>query len=121
MKDEMAQAGILRSNAGVGVPPERAVQNRIVELLRARLGYDYLGDLSERENPCLDRHMLKTFLVTKQKLSSAQADRAIAELAKRMVCTGHGDLYNVNKEVYFTLRFPLPISTEPGNGNRNVK
>ncbi|MBP5227155.1 MAG: HsdR family type I site-specific deoxyribonuclease [Kiritimatiellae bacterium] len=120
MKDEMAQAGILRSNAGGGVPPERAVQNRIVELLRARLGYDYLGDLSERENPCLDRHMLKTFLVTKQKLSSAQADRAIAELAKRMVCTGHGDLYNVNKEVYFTLRFPLPISTEPGKPMKQV-
>ncbi|MBQ9430562.1 MAG: DEAD/DEAH box helicase family protein [Kiritimatiellae bacterium] len=120
MKNEIAQTEIPCSDAGVGVSPERAVQNRIVELLCSRLGYDYLGDLSGRENPCLERQVLKEFLVTKQKLTPAQADRAIAELAKRMVCTGHGDLYNVNKEVYFTLRFPLPISTEPGKPMKQV-
>ena len=107
-------------DASAGVSPEHAVQDRIIGLLRERLGYEDLGDLSGRENACLDREALKRFLVGKQKLTPAQADRAIAELAKRMVCTGHGDLYNVNKEVYFTLRFPLPIPTEPGKPMKQV-
>ena len=120
MDQEQVKAEVPRPDAGVGVSPERAVQDRIVRLLHSRLGYDYLGDLSNRDNPCLDQQVLKDFLVGRQKLTPAQADRAIAELAKRMVCTGHGDLYNVNKEVYFTLRFPLPIPTEPGKPMKQV-
>jgi type I restriction enzyme R subunit len=114
-----AQAGAERMEA-IGVSPERAVQARIVKLMHDRLGYDYLGKLSERENACLDRRLLKEFLVGKQKLSPAQADRAIAELAKRMACPGHGDLYNANKETYFALRYPMPVPTEPGKPVKQV-
>ncbi len=102
------------------IDSEHAVQDRIIALLRERLGYEDLGDLSGRENACLDRAALKRFLVGKQKLTPAQADRAIAELAKRMVCTGHGDLYNANKETYLALRYPVPIATEPGKPMKQV-
>ena len=103
-----------------GVSPERAVQRRIVGMLCGRMGYEYLGNLAERENECLDREALKAFLVGKQKLAPALADRAIAELARRMACTGHGELYRANKETYFTLRYPLAVPTEPGKPMKQV-
>ena len=103
-----------------GVSPERAVQRRIVGMMCGRMGYEYLGNFAERENECLDREALKAFLVGKQKLAPALADRAIAELARRMACTGHGELYRANKETYFTLRYPLSVPTEPGKPMKQV-
>ena len=120
MQDDKVEGEVSFHGAGAGVAPERIVQDRIIELLRTKLGYDYLGDLSERENSCLDRQALKEFLVCKQKLEPAYADRAIAELAKRMACPGQADLYNVNKEVYLTLRYPMSIATEPGKPMKQV-
>ncbi|MBP5228063.1 MAG: HsdR family type I site-specific deoxyribonuclease, partial [Kiritimatiellae bacterium] len=66
------------------------------------------------------RQALKEFLVRKQKLEPACADRAIAELSKRMACPSQADLYNVNKEVYLTLRYPMPVATEPGKPMKQV-
>ena len=120
MQNDKVEGEVSFHGAGAGVAPERIVQDRIIELLRTKLGYDYLGDLSERENSCLDRQALKEFLVCKQKLEPACADRAIAELAKRMACPGQADLYNVNKEVYLTLRYPMPIATVPGKPMKQV-
>ena len=120
MQNDKVEGEVSFHGAGAGVAPERIVQDRIIELLRTKLGYDYLGDLSERENSCLDRQALKEFLVCKQKLEPSCADRAIAELAKRMACPGQADLYNVNKEVYLTLRYPMPIATEPGKPMKQV-
>lgn len=119
-EDFAARGEAQNPDASVGVSPERAVQSRIVEMLHSRLGYDYLGDLSNRDNSCLDRQVLKDFLVSRQKLTPAQADLAISELARNMACTGHGDLYNANKKAYQTLRFPLPITTEPGKPKKQV-
>lgn len=120
MENNKVEGEVLRPSACAGVVPERAVQDRIIELLRTKLGYEYLGNLSERENSCLDRQALKEFLVGKQKLEPACADRAIAELAKRMACPSQADLYSVNKEVYLTLRYPMPVATEPGKPMKQV-
>ena len=114
MQGDKVEGEVSRPSAGAGVAPERVVQDRIIELLRTKLGYEYLGNLSECENTCLDKQALKEFLIGKQKLEPACADRAIAELAKRMVCPSQAELYNVNKEVYLTLRYPMPVATEPG-------
>lgn len=120
MENDKIEGEVSRPGARAGVASERAVQDRIIELLRTKLGYEYLGNLSERESTCLDRQALKEFLVGKQKLEPASADRAIAELAKRMACPSQADLYNVNKEVYLTLRYPMPIATEPGKPMKQV-
>ena len=120
MKNDKVESEVVSPGACAGVAPERAVQDRIIELLRTKLGYEYLGNLSERENTCLDRQALKEFLVGKQKLEPAYADRAIAELAKRMACPSQADLYSVNKEVYLTLRYPMPVATEPGKPMKQV-
>ena len=42
-----------------GVSPEREVQRRIVGMMCERMGYEYLGNLADRENECLDREALK--------------------------------------------------------------
>ena len=120
MKNDKVESEVVSPGACAGVAPERAVQDRIIELLRTKLGYEYLGNLSERENSCLDRQALKEFLVGRQKLEPAYADRAIAELAKRMACPSQADLYSVNKEVYLTLRYPMPVATEPGKPMKQV-
>ncbi len=120
MENNNVESEVERPGACAGVASERAVQDRISELLRTKLGYEYLGNLSERENSCLDRQALKEFLVGRQKLEPAYADRAIAELAKRMACPSQADLYSVNKEVYLTLRYPMPIATEPGKPMKQV-
>ena len=120
MENDKLESEVPRPGACAGVVSERAVQDRIIKLLRTKLGYEYLGNLSERENTCLDKQALKEFLVGKQKLEPAYADRAIAELAKRMACSSQADLYNVNKEVYLTLRYPMPIATEPGKPMKQV-
>ena len=120
MKNDKVESEVVSPGACVGVAPERAVQDRIIELLRTKLGYEYLGNLSERENSCLDRQALKEFLVGRQQLEPAYADRAIAELAKRMACPSQADLYSVNKEVYLTLRYPMPVATEPGKPMKQV-
>ena len=91
MKNDKVEGDISRPSAGAGVSPERIVQDRIIKLLRAKLGYEYFGNLSEHENTCLDKQALKEFLVGKQKLEPAYADRAIAELAKRMACPSQAD------------------------------
>ncbi|MBQ6141251.1 MAG: HsdR family type I site-specific deoxyribonuclease [Kiritimatiellae bacterium] len=120
MKNDKVESEVVSPGACAGVAPERAVQDRIIELLRTKLGYEYLGNLSERENSCLDRQALKEFLVGRQQLEPAYADRAIAELAKRMACPSQADLYSVNKEVYLTLRYPMPVATEPGKPMKQV-
>ena len=120
MENNNVESEVERPGACAGVASERAVQDRIIGLLRTKLGYEYLGNLSERENTCLDRQALKEFLVGKQKLEPACADRAIAELAKRMACPSQADLYSVNKEVYLTLRYPMPVATEPGKPMKQV-
>ncbi len=120
MENNNVESEVVRPGACAGVASERAVQDRIIGLLRTKLGYEYLGNLSERENSCLDRQALKEFLVGRQKLEPAYADRAIAELAKRMACPSQADLYSVNKEVYLTLRYPMPVATEPGKPMKQV-
>ena len=48
MENDKVEGGISRPSAGAGVAPERIVQDRIIKLLRTKLGYEYLGNLSER-------------------------------------------------------------------------
>ena len=79
MENDKIESEVSRPGACAWVASERAVQDRIVELLRTRLGYEYLGNLSERENTCLDKQALKEFLVGKQKLEPVCADRAQAK------------------------------------------
>ena len=93
---------------------ERAVQNRVIALLRTKLGYGYWGNLKDQDNGNINAAVLEEFLANKQKLSSAQISGVIAKLKQAAHCTSKTALYNANKEVYRMLRYPVPVPTEPG-------
>ena len=93
---------------------ERAVQNRVIALLRTKLGYGYWGNLKDQDNGNINVAVLEEFLANKQKLSSAQISGVIAKLKQTAHCTSKTALYNANKEVYRMLRYPVPVPTDPG-------
>ena len=59
---------------------ERAVQNRIIKLLHKYNGYEYIGNLRDTENTNIREDILRTFLMERQELTSAQATEAIRRL-----------------------------------------
>lgn len=93
---------------------ERAVQNRVIALLRTKLGYGYWGNLRDQENGNINAAVLDEFLANVQKLTKAQISGVIAKLKQAAHCTSKTTLNNANKEVYRMLRFPVPVPTEPG-------
>lgn len=99
---------------------ERAVQNRIVALLRTRLGYGYWGNLKDQDNGNVNEAVLREFLANKQKLTPNQISGVIAKLKQTVHCTSKAALYNANKETYRILRFPVPIPTEPGKPQKQA-
>ena len=83
---------------------ERAVQNRVIGLIRSKLGYTYWGNLKDQDNSNINVAVLEDFLASRQKLTSAQISGVIAKLKQAAHCTSKTALYNANKEVYSMLR-----------------
>ena len=76
---------------------ERAVQNRVIALMRERLGYGYWGNLKEQDNGNINAAVLEEFLANVQKLTKAQISGVIAKLMQVAHCTSRKALYNANK------------------------
>ncbi len=93
--------------------PERVTQNRVVQLFRDELGYDYLGDWGEREgNSNIEEGLLTQWLAGRG-YSQAQISRAIHKL--RAEENDHGrELYENNKHSYGLLRYGVAVKTEAG-------
>lgn len=99
---------------------ERPTQNRVVKLFTDRLGYDYLGDWQDREN---NSHIEETNLrdyLREQEIDETLITRAISKLSNEA-----GDqsksLYDVNKEVYSTLRYGAKVSRGIGFNDETVE
>lgn len=99
---------------------ERAVQNRIIKLLCDKNGYEYIGNLKDVENGNIREDTLRQFLVERQELTSAQATEAIRKLKEAAACSNKEALYNSNKAVYNTLRYPVSVSQGVGLPNKQV-
>ena len=93
---------------------ERAVQNRVIALLRTKLGYGYWGNLKDQDNGNINAAVLEEFLANVQKLTKAQISGVVVKLKQAVHCTNKTALYNANKNVYRMLRLPVPVPTEPG-------
>ena len=100
--------------------PERAVQNRIIKLLQKYNGYEYIGNLKDTDNTNIREDILRTFLMERQELTSAQATEAIRKLKETAVCANKDALYNSNKAVYSTLRYPVSVSQGAGLPNKQA-
>ena len=100
---------------------ERKTQNRIVEVLRDRLGYDYLDNWEDRENNSnIEEEYLRAFLVKTKKYSDKVIDKAIAEL-KKTAGNQVMSLYDLNKEVYGLLRYGVKVKESLGLRNQTVE
>lgn len=105
---------------GPSTNSERAVQNRIIKLLNKYNGYEYIGNLKYTENSNIREDILRQFLMDRQELTSAQASEAIRKLKEAAACANKEALYNSNKAVYNTLRYPVSVSQGAGLPNKQA-
>src|SRR3990170_2374588 len=99
---------------------EQKTQQRVVELFREKLGYDYLGDWTEREgNRNVEEDLLRTFLRERQGYDEALISRALHLLDKAAGDTSKS-LYERNRAVYDLLRYGVKVKAEIGEHTQTV-
>jgi len=98
---------------------ERATQVRVINLFRNRLGYDYLGDRTDRVgNSCIEDESLKRWLDMRG-VVDALAKRAIRVLHKAADDTS-ATLMNRNRSVYELLRYGVKLSPATGEQHETI-
>ena len=99
---------------------ERKTQNRIVELFKNQLKYDYLGNWEEcRENSNIEEEYLRAFLA-RCGHSETLINKAIDRLKK---CVGKSQvsLYDLNRETYSLLRYSAKEREKLGQHKQDVE
>lgn len=96
---------------------EKKTQARVVSLFRDRLGYEYLGDWTDRIGSAnIEQEHLKAWL-KKQGIGDILVGRALHELNKSAGDTSKL-LYDRNKAVYDLLRYGVKV--QPGAGENKA-
>lgn len=99
---------------------ERVTQNRIVGVFRDELGYEYLGDWTDRQaNSNVEDDFLSAYLA-KAGYTSDQISRAVY-LLHIEADNPNRSLYDNNKAVYGLLRYGVPVKVEAGKVTETVK
>jgi len=95
---------------------ERETQNRVIDLFRdpELLGYEYLGDWSDRSDNSNIEVGLLTENLKKRGYKDTHIHRAVDELRKAAICSSHRGLYDANKEVYSLLRYGAKVKDGRG-------
>lgn len=97
---------------------ERKTQQRVVKLFRDTLGYDYLGDWTDRvANRNIEEELLRKFLREQQAYDDGLITRALHLLDKAAGDTGKS-VYDRNRVVYSLLRYAVKV--KPGVGENTV-
>ncbi|MBN1166455.1 MAG: HsdR family type I site-specific deoxyribonuclease [Methanospirillaceae archaeon] len=87
---------------------ERQTQNRVIQLFKKQLGYQYLGNWEDRpDNANVEEEYLKKYL-TEQHYTEYQQKKAI-ETLKKCIDNQQKSLYSINKSVYTYLRYGVPV------------
>lgn len=95
---------------------ERKTQDRVVELFRDQLGYEYLGNWEYRDsNSHVEEKLLETNLHSRG-FDANLTNKAIAALKKAASLGGGRSLYEANREVYDLLRYGVHV--KPGMGEQ---
>ncbi|MGA5502129.1 type I restriction endonuclease subunit R [Streptomyces umbrinus] len=101
------------SNVG---QPERKTQDRVIELFRDTLGYEYLGNWGYRAaNSNVDVELLTKNLRARN-YSDNLINKAIGKLKSDASLGGGRELYEANREVYGLLRYGVKV--KPGVGEQ---
>ncbi|MEK7731119.1 MAG: HsdR family type I site-specific deoxyribonuclease, partial [Planctomycetota bacterium] len=99
---------------------EKKTQRRVVKLFREQLGYDYLGDRTDREgNRNIEEELLRAFLRDRQGYDEALVTRALHLLDKAAGDTSKS-LYDRNRAVYDLLRYGVKVKAEVGENTQTV-
>ena len=99
--------------------PERATQNRVIQLFRDELNYRYLGDWHERENNSNIEETLLSEHLTRSGYNAAQISGAIKKLKDE--ANNHSqNLYNKNKAVYSVLRYGASVKTSVSENTETI-
>jgi len=100
---------------------EKRTQARVVKLFREQLGYDFLGDWTDREgNRNIEEGLLRRFLREKQRYDETLITQALHILDRAAGDTGKS-LYDRNREVYGYLRYGVPVNPGPGQHDQTVR
>lgn len=87
---------------------ERKTQNRVVELFKNVLNYQYLGNWQDREdNSNVEIDLLKQYL--NGKYSDALIKKAVNEFKKACMLPAGSNFFEVNKAVYSLLRYGVKV------------
>lgn len=100
--------------------PERVTQNRVIAIFREELGYDYLGDWTDRPNNSNVEEKLLTAYLAKCGYSAVQISRTLDRLRSEVV-NPNRSLYDNNKAVYSLLRYGVPVQTAAGENTETIK
>jgi type I restriction enzyme, R subunit len=99
---------------------ERRTQDRVVDLFRRQLDYDYLGNWIDCENNSnIEEAILRKYLHDKG-YSQALIGKTIYELT-RAATNQSKDLYHINKEVYSLLRYGVTAKEYVGENTKTIK
>jgi type I restriction enzyme, R subunit len=99
--------------------PERATQNRVIDLFTQKLGYRYLGDWSERGGNHNIEEGLLTAHLADQGYSAAHISAALHRLRSEALLHGR-TLYDANQAVYQLLRYGVSVKVGGGEMNETV-
>ncbi|MBI5059904.1 HsdR family type I site-specific deoxyribonuclease [candidate division KSB1 bacterium] len=98
---------------------EKLTQDRVVKLFRDTLGYDYLGDWTDREgNSNIEPELLSSWL-KRQGHDETLITRALREVG-RAADDQTKSLYDRNKAVYGLLRYGVKVRPEVGEDTKIV-
>lgn len=104
--------------------PERRTQNRVIQRITSPvavggLGYDNLGDWSQREdNRCIESGLLRANLAQRG-YSQAHITQALTRLTMAVEVTGR-TLYQANMDTYRLLRYGVPVQVAMGAPHETV-
>ncbi|AZM55221.1 restriction endonuclease subunit R [Streptomyces sp. WAC 01529] len=105
------------SNVG---QPERKTQDRVINLFRDSLGYEYLGNLEHRAaNSNVDVELLTQNLRARG-YSDNLINKAIDKLKSDASLGGGRDLYEANRDVYGLLRYGVKVKRGVGEQTETV-
>ena len=99
---------------------ERATQDRVIALFQDELGYDFLGDWTDRpDNSNIEEKLLTAYL-SKSGCSASKISRTLDRL-RTEANNPNRNLYDNNKEVYSLLRYGVPVKAVAGENTDTIK
>lgn len=100
--------------------PERVTQNRVVDLFRDELSYDYLGNWEYRESNSNIENQLLTDYLTQKGYTPKQISSALYILHIE-ADNPNRSLYDNNKEIYSLLRYGVQVKPSASENTETVQ